>query len=123
MIGYVTIGVSDIAKGKAYWSAVLEPLGAKVIADMGRMVLFGSGVGKPMLGVCTPYDGKAQHPGNGNMLALLAGSRANVDSLYAKAIELGGADEGAPGERGPTFYGAYFRDPDGNKAVLYHSGK
>ncbi|XOV87041.1 MAG: VOC family protein [Pseudomonadota bacterium] len=118
MLGYVTIGVSDMEKGKAYWTALLEPMGAKVIMDMGRIALLGNGKG-PMLGICVPYDEKDQHPGNGNMLAFTAGSRENVDSLYAKAIELGGTDEGAPGERGPTFYGGYFRDPDGNKAVFF----
>lgn len=38
-----------------------------------------------------------------------------MDQLYAKALELGGTDEGAPGLRGDTFYAGYFRDLDGNK--------
>ena len=121
MIGYVTIGVRDMEKAKAYWSELLAPLGAKVIVDMGRIALMGTGDG-PMLAVCIPYDEKDPAPGNGNMIALLAGSRENVDKLYAKALELGGSDEGPPGERGPTFYGGYFRDPDGNKAVFFHAG-
>lgn len=121
MIGYVTIGVHDFEKGKKFWSELLAPLGAKLLMNMDRMALYGTGTG-PMLGVCTPYDGKAASAGNGNMLAFLAPSRADVDKLYAKAIALGGSDEGAPGERGPTFYGAYFRDPDGNKAVFFHMG-
>ncbi len=35
--------------------------------------------------------------------------------LHAKALELGGTDEGAPGPSGDGFYAAYFRDLDGNK--------
>ncbi|MBD3648681.1 MAG: VOC family protein [Pseudomonadales bacterium] len=122
MIGYVTIGTKDMEKAKAFYSELLEPLGAKIVMDMGRIALFGTEPGQPMLGVCTPWDEKDPQPGNGTMIAFLAGSRENVDKLYAKALELGGTDEGEPGERGPTFYGGYFRDPDGNKAVFFHAG-
>jgi len=31
-------------------------------------------------------------------------------------------DEGAPGDRGGGFYGAYFRDLDGNKLVVFKMG-
>jgi len=122
MIGYVTIGTRDMEKAKAFYAELLAPLGAKIVMDMGRIALFGTEPGQPMLGVCTPWDEKDPAPGNGNMIAFLAGSRENVDKLYAKAIELGGTDEGEPGERGPTFYGGYFRDLDGNKAVFFHAG-
>ena len=57
--------------------------------------------------------------GNGNMIALTAGSSELVDAVYAKAIELGGTDEGAPGERTDGFYAAYFRDLDGNKLNVF----
>ena len=60
------------------------------------------------------------------MAALAAGSRANVDKLYAKALELGGTCEGPPGVRGEegpdAFYGAYFRDLDGNKLAAFCIG-
>ncbi len=72
-----------------------------------------------MLAICIPYDEKPQNPGNGNMVAISAGSREAVDRLYAKAMELGAADEGEPGERNPIFYGAYVRDLDGNKLCFY----
>lgn len=119
MIGYATIGTADIEQAKSYWS---ELLSAPVIMDAGRIVLIGHGIDKPMLGVCVPHNEEAPNPGNGNMLAFSAETREQVDASYAKAIELGGTDEGAPGERGPTFYGAYFRDPDGNKACFFKMG-
>lgn len=119
MIGYITIGVKDMDKAKAYWTEVLAPLEAKIVMDMGRIALLGNGPGNPMFGICTPYDESDPHPGNGNMVAFAAGSRANVDMMYKKAIELGGTDEGEPGDRGGNFYGGYFRDPDGNKAVFF----
>jgi predicted lactoylglutathione lyase len=55
-------------------------------------------------------------------VALDAGSKEAVDRIYKKAIELGGTDEGAPGQRNPRFYGGYFRDPDGNKLVAFVMG-
>lgn len=122
MIGYVTIGVKDMEKAKQYWGGLLEPLGAKVVMDMGRIALLGTAPGNPMLGICIPYDEKDMHPGNGNMLAFTASSKEEVDKLYARALELGGTDEGEPGDRGGNFYGGYFRDPDGNKAVFFTTG-
>ncbi|MFZ3183862.1 MAG: VOC family protein [Pseudomonas sp.] len=122
MLGYATIGSNDLPKAKAFYTALLAEMGAKVLMDVGRAAFFGIDLSKPMLGICTPYNQEAAQPGNGNMVALPGGSRAGVDKLYAKAISLGATDEGAPGERMPGFYGAYFRDLDGNKLAFFHMG-
>ena len=122
MIGYVTIGVSDMEKAKAYWLELLEPLDAKILMDMDRIALMGPAMDQPMLAVCTPFNEEEAQPGNGNMISIAAGSRENVDKMYAKAIELGGTDEGSAGERMPSFYIGYFRDLDGNKAAFFHMG-
>lgn len=122
MIGYATIGTKNMEKAKAFWSGVLASKGASVLMDIGRIAFIGTGMDQPMLAVCVPYDESDPNPGNGNMLALPAETREEVDALYAKAIELGATDEGEPGERMPTFYGAYFRDLDGNKACFYKMG-
>ena len=53
------------------------------------------------------------------MVALNVGDIEAVDHLHARAMDLGGADEGAPGPRGTTFYAGYFRDPDGNKLNVF----
>ena len=76
----------------------------------------------PSLGVITPFDGKPAVAGNGTMVALVVGSKADVDRYYALAIELGASDEGKPGPRGDGFYAAYFRDPEGHKLNLFHMG-
>ena len=120
MIGYITIGTKDMEKAKAFWSGVLEPLGASVMMDMGRLAMIGTGLDAPMLAVCLPHNEEDASPGNGNMVALSAVSREKVDELHARAMNLGASDEGAPGERTPAFCGGYFRDPDGNKAVFFH---
>jgi catechol 2,3-dioxygenase-like lactoylglutathione lyase family enzyme len=122
MIGYATIGTNDMEKAKAFWSELLAPKGATMMMDMGRIAFIGDGMDQPFLAVCTPNDEQAPAPGNGNMLAFPCETREEVDTLYAKAIELGGTDEGAAGERAPTFYGGYFRDTDGNKACFYKMG-
>ncbi|GAB5450117.1 MAG: VOC family protein [Halioglobus sp.] len=122
MIAYTTIGVADMEKAKAYYSSLLADLGVSVLMDLDRIAMLGSADGGPMLAVCTPYDEGQPAPGNGNMVAIPAGSTENVDKLYAKALELGGTDEGEPGQRMPGFYGGYFRDPDGNKICFCHLG-
>jgi predicted lactoylglutathione lyase len=76
-----------------------------------------------MLAVCEPWDKEAPAPGNGNMIAFTVESKAEADALHAKALELGGTDEGQPGQRIPDrFYGAYARDPDGNKLCFFMFG-
>lgn len=123
MIGYVTIGVKDMAAAKAYYSELLADLGAKVLMDMDRIAFLGTAMDAPMLSVCVPYNEDDPEPGNGNMVAISAGSKAMVDKLYHKAVELGGQCEGEPGQRIPDmFYGGYVRDPDGNKLVFYVFG-
>ncbi|MEO8640742.1 VOC family protein [Pseudomonas sp.] len=122
MIGYVTIGTKDMAKAKEFYTDLLSLLGAKMVIDMGRLALFGTGYDKPMFGICLPYDGQPAQQGNGSMVALTAASSEQVDQLYAKALELGATDEGAPGARMPTFYGGYVRDLDGNKLAFFKMG-
>jgi predicted lactoylglutathione lyase len=123
MIGYVTLGSNDRQKAGAFYDALLGELGAKrAMEDGDRLILWANGQG-PMLGVIKPHNGDAATIGNGVMIALAVGSRANVDKIHAKAMALGGTDEGAPGERSSTFYGGYFRDLDGNKLVAFHMGK
>jgi len=80
---------------------------------------------QPMLCVFKPYDGQPATVGNGVMVGIAADSRATVDRVHKKALELGGTDEGKPGlraEGGDGFYAAYFRDPDGNKLDVFCYG-
>ena len=122
MIAYVTVGTADMDKAKAFYSALLEDLGARIVMDIGRLAAFGTDQGGAMFAVCTPHNEQAPDPGNGNMVAIPPGSKELVDKLYAKALELGGTGEGEPGQRMDGFYGAYFRDPDGNKICFCHFG-
>lgn len=124
MIGYVTLGIADMGKARAFYDPLIEALGGQCVHVDDRFTFYAAGAG-PMLGICTPYDGGAPGAGNGTMTAFRANSRADVDRVHAKALELGAADEGAPGLREPLemqFYGAYFRAPDGHKFCVYIMG-
>lgn len=122
MIGYVTLGTNDIGRAAAFYDALLGELGARRAMDFPRFILWGTGPKAPSLAICVPHDGAAASVGNGVMVALGCTSREDVDRLYARAIALGATDEGAPGERSPTFYAGYFRDLDGNKLNFYKFG-
>ena len=128
MIGYATVGTNDIDRARAFYDSLLGELGARRILEFPQngFTMYGVSFGKPALAVTRPYDGGEARPGNGAMVALVVDSRGKVDSFYAKALELGGTDEGPPGLRGPegdqAFYGAYFRDLDGNKFCVFRVG-
>lgn len=121
MIGYATIGSNDLGKSVAFYQEVLAPLGPQLMDFSDRMKVIAGGNGG-MIGICTPYDEGDPAPGNGNMLAIAGNDHDQIKAMYDKAIELGATDEGAPGERAPGFFGAYFRDLDGNKICLFKMG-
>ncbi|MGZ8297450.1 MAG: VOC family protein [Allosphingosinicella sp.] len=127
MIGYVTLGTDDLERSRAFYDALFADLGASRLMELDSgFTLYGTGWGKPGVAVTRPYDGEPARAGNGNMVSLVVDERDKVDRLHAKALALGGSDEGAPGLRGPegdrAFYGAYFRDPDGNKFCVFKMG-
>lgn len=130
MIGYVTLGTNDLARAREYYDALLGSIGAKRLMEfpdeMGGFTLWGIGWGSPGIALTRPYNGQAAVAGNGNMIAIVMDSRDKVDTFHARALELGGSDEGAPGVRGEegprAFYGAYFRDPEGNKICAFRIG-
>ena len=120
MIGYATLGTNDLDKATSFYDALLAELGGKRIMELEKGVIWAAAPNTPMLGVFKPFDGKPATVGNGMMVALAAGSPEKVTAIYDKALELGAIDEGAPGPRGNSgFYGAYFRDLDGNKLCAF----
>ena len=119
MIGYVTVGTNDLERSKQFYDNLFEELGARSFFANDRIVFWTVKDGASSFAIAKPYDEKEASVGNGNMVAIHVDSREQVDAIYAKAMELGATDEGPPGERIPTFYGAYIRDLDGNKLVFY----
>lgn len=119
MIGYVTLGTNDLVRAAAFYDAFFPHLGAKRIFGGDRSIYWGKRPGLGLLALTLPHDGEPATVGNGVMVALAARDRATVDGAHAAALSLGAVDEGAPGPRGDAFYGAYFRDPDGNKLCVF----
>ena len=119
MIGYVTLGTNDLARGARFYDELLGMLGAKRGWETEKFIAWSTGPGTPMVLLIKPADGKAATVGNGVMVALAAKSKAQVDEVYKKALALGGKDEGPAGPRGDDFYAGYFRDLEGNKLCVF----
>lgn len=115
MIGYVTLGTNKFDEAAAFYDALLAELGAGRFMEMDTFIAWASSPGSPAISIIRPADGNEATIGNGVMVALVVDSNEKVDALHAKALELGGKDEGEPGFRGDNFYAGYFRDLDGNK--------
>jgi catechol 2,3-dioxygenase-like lactoylglutathione lyase family enzyme len=115
MIGYVTLGTNDLPRAVAFYDALMAELGARRIMETDQFVAWGVSMDRPGLSVTKPFDGKPATVGNGVMVALAVDSPEKVQAVHARALALGGTDEGAPGARSESFYAGYFRDLDGNK--------
>ena len=115
MIGYVTLGTNDFERAAAFYDALLGELGAGRAMESDRFIAWATAPGAPGLSVIRPANDEPATVGNGVMVALALDTPEKVDQIHAKALELGGSDEGAPGARGPGFYAGYFRDLEGNK--------
>jgi catechol 2,3-dioxygenase-like lactoylglutathione lyase family enzyme len=124
MISHIVIGIGDFGRAMRFYSPLMEALGLKVRltdASVPWTVWNSPDSPRPLFIIRRPFDGKPASAGNGQMTALLAPDRATVDRCHALALENGGADEGGPGLRPEyhrNYWGAYFRDPDGNKLCV-----
>jgi catechol 2,3-dioxygenase-like lactoylglutathione lyase family enzyme len=117
VIAYSMLGTNDLDRAKAFYDAVLGELGYVRTMDFGISQAYGT-PGKhdsPGLAIGTPYNKAPATVGNGTMVAIFGSSEDKIKAAHAKALALGGKDEGAPGPRGEGFYAAYVRDLDGNK--------
>ncbi len=120
---YATVGSNDLDRATAFYGELLGSIGWAKIFDNPAGGAFYGHPDTGMFAVVAPFNEKAATVGNGTMAGLAVKSNAAVDTFYAKALALGGTDEGPPGYRGPEEMGAYFayfRDPDGNKLCVYH---
>jgi catechol 2,3-dioxygenase-like lactoylglutathione lyase family enzyme len=115
MIGYITLGTNDLQRAAKFYDELLTVIGAGRVYEGDNFVAWGVSAEAPAISVITPFDGNAATVGNGTMVAIAVDSPETVSALHGRALELGGADEGAPGPRMDNFYAAYFRDLDGNK--------
>ena len=128
MFSHITVGAHDLGRAGRFYDAVLAPLGLKrriVSPDGGPDALcwVDAQAILPRFYVYNPFNGERATAGNGSMVAFLAPSIAAVNTAYADGLAHGGRDDGAPAPRpryGDGYYGAYLRDPDGNKVHIVH---
>ncbi|MDO6415694.1 VOC family protein [Sphingomonas sp. BIUV-7] len=128
MLSHTTLGVSDVQAARRLYDPLMARLGLELkFADTIWAGWKHPRAERPLFIITRPFDGGAAAVGNGHMIALLAASRALVDECHALALDHGGTDEGRPGLRPDyhaDYYGAYFRDLDGNKlCVCCHAGE
>ena len=121
MQGYSTIGTNNKEAAETFYDGLLAQMNAIKFPANDRITMWMSeDRASVILAIAVPWDGgKASH-GNGTMKAIALESREAVDQMYAKAIELGAKDDGEPGTRAGTFYGAYVYDLDGNKLCFFN---
>jgi catechol 2,3-dioxygenase-like lactoylglutathione lyase family enzyme len=124
MFSHVFISVSNFDPAFRFYKAVMDSLGIELrFFDRERPWAgwHSAGDARPFFVICEPFNGQPHHPGNGQMIAFAASSRAVVRASYQVALVNGGTCEGPPGLRPQYhehYYGAYFRDPDGNKLCV-----
>ena len=124
MLSHIHIGISDFQRAFAFYAPVMEVLGYPLKFSVPEESWAGwkpSNAERPLFLIGRAYNGEPSTPGNGQMIALLASSRGAVDRCYQLAMAQGAQSEGEPGLRPhyhPNYYGAYFRDPDGNKLCV-----
>ena len=122
MIGYTTLGTNDFDRACGFYDQLFGSINETRIMDIENFVVWGTTMEQPGFSITRPFDGNPATVGNGVMIAILMPSAEAVNSFYAKAMELGATDEGAPGQRGEGFYAGYFRDLDGNKLNAFYMG-
>jgi len=123
MISHVFIGITDFQRAFQFYSPIMNELGLKLKFSDAEKAWAGwmSDRPRPLFIIGLPYNGEPAISGNGQMIALLAPTRAAVDRAYELALKNGGLSEGQPGLRThyhPNYYGAYFRDLDRNKICV-----
>lgn len=130
MFSHIHLGTADFDRAFGFYEAIARELGLVLRFKEPDQAWAGwqpPGQDRPLLIVGRPFDGQPPTPGNGQMVALLAATHEQVRRVHATALAHGGRCEGPPGPRPhyhAHYYGAYFRDQDGNKlAVACHAPK
>jgi len=119
MIDHTSIPVQDLAASATFYDRVLEPLGMRRLAERPHSIGFGRKYPEFWLNA---RPGMAGIPDDtGYHIGLRARTTEAVDDFHRIAVSEGGRCDGPPGPRKAemtTYYGAFIRDPDGNKVEV-----
>jgi catechol 2,3-dioxygenase-like lactoylglutathione lyase family enzyme len=118
MLHHVSVGVTDMERAARFYDAAMGALGYKRVMEFMPYALAYGEDAQPELWISMPHNQQTASVGNGVHIAISAPSRAAVHAFHEAALAAGGTDDGEPGPRPqytPEYYGAFVRDPDGNK--------
>ena len=121
VISHITLGYNDYERERRFYDAIMDVLGLVNKPEEGDPTSSGyafADLSLPVLYLQPTFDGRPMTWGNGTMTGFKANTRDQVDTVHAAALKAGGTCEGPPGLRphySEHYYGAYFRDPAGNK--------
>ncbi|WAH56876.1 VOC family protein [Pseudomonas silvicola] len=129
MYSHIQVGARDLPRMVAFYDAVLAELGLERMVDGEDDGPPGAGWQQPgrqwpQFFVQQPFNGLPATWGNGVQVSFAAASAAQVDAAWATALAMGALDEGEPGLRpqySADYYGAYCRDPEGNKLCFVYT--
>ncbi len=120
LLSHAMVGWNDKDASLAFYNATFAALGVS-----GQTHDKGGFWGSPESGgfvLGQPRDGEPATHANGGTIGFTAPDTAAVDAWHAAGLANGGTCEGPPGlrEYGPApMYGAYMRDPVGNKLCAF----
>ena len=129
MFSHIIVGARDLDLMARFYDAALAPLGlvrGPCENDGGPAGALWLPPGRlwPQFYIQLPFNGLPATWGNGCQVSFAAPNPAAVEAAWRAALAAGGTDEGAPGPRphyGPDYFGAYCRDPEGNKLCFVHT--
>jgi len=121
MISHTTLGTNNLKKAESFYFKILKAIGGTQIYKSESVIFWEFEGGSSKLAITAPFNGSPATNGNGTMVAFTLSSIDKVKEVYSMAMKLGALCEGEPGERDAgAYYGAYFRDLDGNKIAIFH---
>ena len=119
MLHHVSVGVHNVERAAKFYDPVLKTLGyRRVMEFLPHAIAYGESRERPEFWIQVPHNQQPATSGNGVHVAFLAKTRQVVSKFHDAALKQGGSNGGEPGPRpdyGPSYFGAFIYDLDGNK--------
>lgn len=120
---YLRLGTNDLEAARAFYDATFGVLGLPPsTGQFDPPYLMYRIPGGPNFAIGAPRNGEPATYANGGTIMFAADSDEQVSAWHEAGLANGGKCEGKPEPkpRAKGAFGAYLRDPDGNKLCCYH---